>query len=58
MVLEAITDPDVPTLPPHITFEQARKFATSLLKGDPNEAGIIKQAVKGMVQGLVPHEAK
>ena len=27
VVLEAITDPDVPPLPPHITFEQATHFA-------------------------------
>jgi pyruvate dehydrogenase (quinone) len=55
VVLEAITDPDVPTLPPHITLEQARHFTETLLKGDPNEGGILKQAVKGMVQGLMPH---
>jgi pyruvate dehydrogenase (quinone) len=45
----------VPTLPPHITLEQARHFTETLLKGDPNEGGILKQAVKGMVQGLMPH---
>jgi len=55
VVLEAITDPDVPTLPPHITLEQARNFTMSLLKGDPNEGGIVKQAVKGMVESLIPH---
>jgi pyruvate dehydrogenase (quinone) len=55
VVLEAITDPDVPTLPPHITLEQARKFTMSLLKGDPDEGGIVKQAVKGMVESLIPH---
>jgi len=55
VVLEAITDPDVPTLPPHITLEQARKFTMTLLKGDPNEGGIVKQAVKGMVESLIPH---
>ena len=27
----------------------------SLLKGDPDEGGIVKQAVKGMVQSLIPH---
>ncbi len=52
-VIEAVSDPDVPTLPPHISIEMARNFTTSLLKGDPNEAGIIKQAVKGLVAGLV-----
>src|SRR5207248_758422 len=55
VVLEAITDPDVPTLPPHITLEQAKNFTMTLLKGDPNEGGIVKQAVKGMVESLIPH---
>jgi pyruvate dehydrogenase (quinone) len=55
VVLEAITDPDVPTLPPHITLQQARNFATTLLKGDPNEGGIVKQAIKGMVDSILPH---
>jgi len=54
-ILEAITDPNVPTLPPHVTLKQARHFATSLLKGDPDEAGIIKQAAKGMADALLPH---
>jgi pyruvate dehydrogenase (quinone) len=55
VVLEAVTDPNVPTLPPHISLKQAKNFASSLLKGDPEEGGIIKQAVKGMVERLVPH---
>jgi pyruvate dehydrogenase (quinone) len=55
VVFEAITDPDVPTLPPHITLKEARNFASALLKGDPEEGGIVKQAVKGMVDALTPH---
>jgi pyruvate dehydrogenase (quinone) len=54
VVLEAITDPNVPTLPPHITFEQAREFAIAMIKGDPNEGGVIKEAVKEMVQSFIP----
>jgi pyruvate dehydrogenase (quinone) len=57
-VLEAITDPDVPTLPPHITLKQAKNFASALLKRDPEEGGIIKQAVKGMMESLIPHSEK
>jgi pyruvate dehydrogenase (quinone) len=55
VVFEAITDPNVPTLPPHITLQQAKKFTESLLKGDPEQAGIIKQAVKGIMEGVLPH---
>jgi pyruvate dehydrogenase (quinone) len=54
VVLEAVTDPDTPALPPHITMTQAKHFMETILRGDPEEGGIIKQAVKGMVAGLVP----
>jgi pyruvate dehydrogenase (quinone) len=54
VVLEAVTDPDVPTLPPHITIEQAKNFMTSLVKGDPDEGGILKHAVKEMVAAVMP----
>jgi pyruvate dehydrogenase (quinone) len=44
VVLDVVTDPDVPPLPPHITLEQAKSFGMALLKGDPREGGIIKRA--------------
>ncbi len=31
VVIDAITDPEVPPLPPHITFEQAVSFAESVV---------------------------
>ncbi|WP_349615842.1 thiamine pyrophosphate-requiring protein [Azotobacter salinestris] len=54
VLLEFKTDPNVPPLPPHITFEQARKFASTLLKGDPNQAGIIAQTAKQMLGSVLP----
>jgi pyruvate dehydrogenase (quinone) len=48
VVVEALSDPDTPTLPPHITLEQAKKFTETLLRNDPNEGGIIKQTLKGL----------
>jgi pyruvate dehydrogenase (quinone) len=47
VVLEAITDPEVPPLPPHIKVEQATSMAQALMKGDPNAARIVKQSLKG-----------
>jgi pyruvate dehydrogenase (quinone) len=55
VVLEAITDPDTPPLPPHITLEQAKNFTETILRGDPNGAGIVKQAIKGMAQTVLQH---
>jgi pyruvate dehydrogenase (quinone) len=54
-VLEAITDPDVPPLPPHITLADATKFTSTLIKGDPNERGIIRQAAREFIESVVPH---
>jgi pyruvate dehydrogenase (quinone) len=50
VVLEAITDPSVPPLPPHIRLEQAKEISMALFKGDPNAWEIIKQSFKGKAE--------
>ena len=57
VVLEAITDPEVPTLPPHITFEEAKKFTESMMAGEPHLGHIIKQTFKDAVETILPHKA-
>jgi pyruvate dehydrogenase (quinone) len=52
VVIEAITDPEVPPLPPHIRFEQAKQMAHAL-PGDPARGEIIRQALKGKVDELL-----
>jgi pyruvate dehydrogenase (quinone) len=49
VVIDAITDPDVPPLPPHITLEQAKAYASALWKGDPNRTGIVRQSCRGKI---------
>ena len=51
VVLEAITDPNVPTIPPHITLDQAKNFMSAVLHGDSESTGIIRQAIKQKLQG-------
>ncbi|HVZ73152.1 MAG TPA: thiamine pyrophosphate-requiring protein [Polyangia bacterium] len=58
VVVEAITDPDVPPLPPHITLEQAKHYTSALLKGDPDEGGIIHRTFSEVVAKLLPHRAR
>lgn len=48
VVINAYTDPNVPPIPPHITFKQAMNYAGSLVKGDVNAMGEIKQTLKSM----------
>jgi pyruvate dehydrogenase (quinone) len=45
-LIEAVVDPNVPPMPPHITLEQATAFAKSALKGDVDALGFLKQTVK------------
>lgn len=56
VVLEVLTDPEVPTLPPHITFEMARNFTESMLKGDPGTPGMIRGAFKDAIESFLPHK--
>jgi pyruvate dehydrogenase (quinone) len=53
-VLDVVTDPKVPPLPPHLTYEQAKSYAQSLLKGDPEAVGIVWQSIKEAMQGILP----
>jgi len=46
VVLEARTDPDVATIPPHISIEQAKGIASTIVKGDPAGIGVVRQALK------------
>jgi pyruvate dehydrogenase (quinone) len=54
VVLEVKTDPEVPPLPPHITFEQAKHLTEALTKGDPHEGSIIKETAKQVLASLIP----
>ena len=56
VVLNVKTDPEVPPLPPHITFDQAVKFSKATLKGDPNEENMILGAARQLVGALLPHD--
>jgi pyruvate dehydrogenase (quinone) len=54
VVLEVKTDPEVPPLPPHITFEQAVHFSEALLKVDPHEKRVIAGAARQTLAALLP----
>ncbi len=46
VVVEAVTDPNVPLLPPHVSPGQAAKFFTALLKGDSEALNMVRQTYK------------
>jgi pyruvate dehydrogenase (quinone) len=48
VVLEMVTDPSVPPLPPHITMKQAKAYLEALIKGDPDALHVIKESARQM----------
>jgi pyruvate dehydrogenase (quinone) len=54
VVLEMKTDPEVPPLPPHITLDQAKKFSSTLIKGDPEEGNVLLGAAKEVLASVLP----
>jgi pyruvate dehydrogenase (quinone) len=53
-VFEAVTDPEVPPLPPHITFEQATHFGLAVARGDPGRRAMLEQSLKAKLKELLP----
>lgn len=54
VVLEVKTDPNVPPLPPHITLAQAKAFASTVLKGDPEERSMLVETAKEVLSSVLP----
>ena len=54
VVLEVLTDPEVPPLPPHITLEQARNFMRSVIAGDPDAKRMIRQSFTQKLAEFMP----
>lgn len=48
------TDPNVPLIPPHATFEQVKDPAAALLTGDPGRRGVIKEGVLTKAREILP----
>jgi pyruvate dehydrogenase (quinone) len=53
-VIEAIVDPEVPPLPPHVSFEHAKNFAQAALGGDPHRMRMLRQSLRHILDALTP----
>jgi pyruvate dehydrogenase (quinone) len=53
-VIDAVVDPDVPPIPPHIEWKEAKALLSAMLKGDPDLGGIVRQATKQSLLDLLP----
>lgn len=55
-VLDVFTDPDMPPIPPHAEWDQAKAAATAVLKGDEDRWGFIVTGIKTKAQEFLPHK--
>ncbi len=53
-MIEIKSDPNVPPLSPAITLEQARNFMSALLKGAPDNKGVIVETAKQVLASILP----
>ena len=53
-VIDAVCDPNIPPLPPHIRTDQARALMKALRKGDPEARGVITQSFKEKILEFLP----
>ncbi len=53
VVLEAVTDPEIPPIPPHVEWDQAKAMMQAVLKGDPNARHLIKEGFKEKLQDFI-----
>jgi pyruvate dehydrogenase (quinone) len=51
VVVDAVVDPDIPPLPPHLTAENAKNLVTALAKGDADRASVVRQAFRQLLRG-------
>ncbi|MER7572172.1 thiamine pyrophosphate-requiring protein [Streptomyces sp. NPDC126514] len=57
-VIEFLTDPAVPPIPPHATWDEMEATAASILKGDADRGSMVKQGFKAKMQEFLPGRAK
>jgi pyruvate dehydrogenase (quinone) len=57
VLIEAITDPDVPPMPPHISFEHASNYLRAMLKGDVDAWSTLRASFHDMVESYLPQPA-
>jgi pyruvate dehydrogenase (quinone) len=56
-VVEAVVDPEVPPMPPHITFNQAKKLSEAIVRGDPETRHMIRQIAKEWWDSVRPKKS-
>ncbi len=52
VVLDVLTDKNVPPLPAHVTFEQAKSLVGALLHGDPDAGEVVQNSARAVASQM------
>ena len=55
VLLEFVTDPQIPPLPPHVKPEMLKKTIKGLMQGDEDAVGVATKGFKGKLSELKEH---
>ena len=58
VIVDALTTPDEPPIPPHVTFEQAKGLMTSVAEAPSEGIAGAKEGVREMIQEFFHHKEK
>lgn len=53
-VIDFRTDPAIPPIPPHATWDQIKAAAEAVLRGDSDRAAVVRQGFKAKVREFLP----
>ncbi|MCX3059259.1 thiamine pyrophosphate-requiring protein [Streptomyces beihaiensis] len=53
-VLDFVTDPAVPPIPPHASWDQIQAASSAILQGDPDRQAMLRQGIKAKAQEFLP----
>jgi pyruvate dehydrogenase (quinone) len=51
-LLEVVADPNVPPLPPHVTWKQAQSYRKALMQGDPEAMAVLRATAREWWAGV------
>jgi pyruvate dehydrogenase (quinone) len=57
-LIEFVTDPSVPPIPPHASWDQMEKAAEAIVQGDPERWSVLKEGVKSKMQEMLPGDSQ
>jgi pyruvate dehydrogenase (quinone) len=58
VVVEAVTDPEFPMMPPHVTLKEAKAYAAAVLKGDPDARHMLGETLKTAIASVFGKSGK